>query len=101
VFRTLKMGRYSGALKLIGDVLRETKEELLTTVFVITHPPPSRTSVRGGIGGSLYVFCVFVFVAGAALQLSIPMRARSAVLIGSMTGSATLARQAPSSDGRS
>ena len=56
------MGRYSGALKLIGDVLRETKEELLTTVFVITHPPPSRTSVRGGIGGSLYVFCVFVLV---------------------------------------
>ena len=63
MFRTLKMGRYSEALKLIGDVLRETKEELLTTVFVITHPPPSRTSVRGGIGGSyLYVFCVFAFV---------------------------------------
>jgi len=36
VFRTLKMGRYSEALKLVGDVLKETKEELLTTVFVIT-----------------------------------------------------------------
>lgn len=38
MFRTLKMGRYSEALKLIGDVLRKTKEELLTTVFVITVP---------------------------------------------------------------
>ena len=73
MFRTLKMGRYSEALKLIGDVLRETKEELLTTVFVITHPPPSRTSVRGGIGGSLYVFCVFVLVGWSGVrQLSSP-----------------------------
>ena len=32
------MGRYSEALKIAGNVLKQTKEELITTAFVISIP---------------------------------------------------------------
>jgi len=35
-FRVLKIGRYSEAMKLIGDVISKTKEEILTTLFMVS-----------------------------------------------------------------
>lgn len=36
LFRLLKIGRYSRSLKTLGNVLKEKKEELLITIFVLT-----------------------------------------------------------------
>jgi len=36
VFRVLKVGRYSEAMRIIGNVIIKTKEELLTSMFVIS-----------------------------------------------------------------
>lgn len=35
LFRILKMGRYSESLRMLGNVLREKKEELLITIFAV------------------------------------------------------------------
>jgi voltage-gated potassium channel len=36
IFRLFKMGRYSKSLKTFGDVLKEKKEELIITMFVVS-----------------------------------------------------------------
>ena len=70
------MGRYSEALKLIGDVLRETKEELLTTVFVI-HTPTAKPHFSAGRNWRKLLICVLrVCFRGLErlCQISSPMR---------------------------
>lgn len=36
IFRVLKIARYSEALKIVGNVLKQTKEELLSSLFVMS-----------------------------------------------------------------